>query len=99
MAGGVCQTTVWKYIHKVTDVLLTLKEDYIKMPSREMLEDTARRMLQKYHIRDLGFGVDGMMVYFDGAPKNLPAGFRAQHFWSRKEKYALNVQVETINEI
>lgn len=97
LAGGVCQTTVFKHVHKVSEAILELKLNYIHWPSREMLEETAARMQERYNIRDLGFGVDGMMVYFDGAPRDIPEGYRKQHFRSRRDRYALNVQVNIIS--
>jgi hypothetical protein len=39
------------------------------------------------------FGVDGMMVPFDYAPRDLPPGHFLQQYYCRKHTYALNCQV------
>ena len=83
LVAGVSQYSAWKAIHRVTDALMAYKDRYIHLPPRQTLEDTARRMLQRYHIPNLGFGIDGMLVFFSAAPRGIPDNLRAQHFWSR----------------
>jgi hypothetical protein len=44
---------------------------YIRMPTDEC-EETVQRMFEKYHLPDLAYAVDGMLVRFDGAVRGLP---------------------------
>ena len=94
LVAGVSQYSAWKAIHRVTDALITYKNRYIHLPPKQTLEDTARRMLQRYNIPNLGFGIDGMLVFFSQAPRGIPdPNLRGQHFWCRKNRYALNTQI------
>ena len=48
---------------------------------------------EKYHLPGFAFGVDGVLVNFDGMPRGLPAQRTAQSYYSHKHRYAINALV------
>jgi len=50
----------------------------------------------RYGLPRFAYGVDGMLVRFDGAPRDIPAGNVLQEYWCRKQFWAINCQV-TVN--
>jgi hypothetical protein len=73
-----------------------MAEDVLVMPTWAEMEETAQNMEEKYHLPDFAYGVDGMLVRFDGAVQGLPVGPglpNLQNFWARKMHYAINTLV------
>jgi hypothetical protein len=93
LCGGVSQKTAWRAINRVTNQLCLLKAQFIRMPTNQEMAETAQRLLDKFHLPDFAFGVDGVVVKFDGAPRNIPRRTVKQDFWNRKMVYAINVQI------
>jgi hypothetical protein len=93
LCGGVSQKTAWLAIQKVTNQLCLLKAQYIRMPTTQEMEETANRLEAQFHLPRFAFGIDGVVMKFDGAPRELPEGTVQQDFWHRKMLYAINVQV------
>ena len=50
----------------------------------------------KYHLPGFAFGVDGVLVNFDGMPQGLPEQRTAQSYFSRKHRNAINAMVNII---
>jgi hypothetical protein len=57
------------------------------------MEETANCLEAQFHLPRFAFGIDGVVMKFDGAPRELPEGTVQQDFWHRKMLYAINVQV------
>jgi hypothetical protein len=93
LCGGVCQKTAWLAIERVTNQLCLLKAQYIHMPTDQEMEETAIRLEAKYKLPRFAFGIDGVIMIFDGAPREVPVGTVKQDHWHRKMRYAINVQV------
>ena len=86
--GEVSKSSAQRCITKVRDRILELKNEYIKMPTREEREETAAFMLEKYHLPGFAYGIDGMVVKFEELPRGIPQapGYPvAQSFWTRKD--------------
>jgi hypothetical protein len=93
LCGGVSQATVCRVIHRVSMAICNHLQQHIRMPSEQQMSDTAQNMLERFDLPKFAFAVDGMMVRFDTAPRNIPANTRLQEYWCRKGFYALNCQV------
>lgn len=93
LCGGVSQKAAWTAIHRVTDKLCLLRAFYIKFPTNQELMETAQRLEERFNLPRFSFGVDGVVVKFDGAPRVIPAGTVLQDFWNRKMCYCINVQI------
>ena len=93
LCGGVSQMTAWRSIRRVTTCLASLKEQVIRMPTNEEAEATARRLEAIYHLPGFAFGVDGTVVKFEDAPREIPDNTVQQDFWCRKMHYAINCQI------
>ena len=63
--GEVSKSSAQRCITKVRDRILELKNEYIKIPTREEREETAAFMLEKYHLPGFAYGIDGMVVKFE----------------------------------
>jgi hypothetical protein len=79
---------------RVTRGLCEISEEYIAMPEATEMADTARRMLQLHRLPNFAYGVDGLIVKFDGQPRGLPVHIQPQLCWSRKQCWAMNIQVQ-----
>ena len=93
LCGGISQTGARLALIRVTDALVDIKHQFVKMPKTDEMEDTSQRMLNRFHLPRFSMAVDGMMVRFSEAPRGLPPDKDTQQFWCRKQFYALNVQV------
>ena len=63
-----------------------IRPQILNIPTERMWENS-RKLEDKYHIP--GFGVDGILLNYEGKPYGLPANRIAQTFFSR---YAINAQ-------
>ena len=93
LCGGVSQKAAWWAIRRVTSELADLKGQVIRMPTDEECEATARRLEGRYHLPGFAFGVDGTVVKFEVAPREIPDDTVQQDFWCRKMHYAINCQI------
>jgi hypothetical protein len=93
LCGGVSQKAAWWAIRRVTSELADLKGQVIRMPTDEECEATARRLEGRYHLPGFAFGVDGTVVKFEDAPREIPDDTVQQDFWCRKMHYAINCQI------
>jgi hypothetical protein len=57
------------------------------------MEETANCLVAQFHLPCFAFGIDGVVMKFDGAPRELPEGTVQQDFWHRQMLYTINVQV------
>ena len=55
-------------------------------------------MYEKYHLPRFAYAVDGMMTAFVEKPRRIPAHIPYQRYWSRKQHFAINVQVVSNDE-
>jgi hypothetical protein len=93
LCGGVSQSTVCRVVQRVSWAICEHKAAHLKMPSEEQMQATAARIMERFELPRFAFAVDGMMVRFDLAPRNVPANINLQDFNCRKNFYALNCQV------
>ena len=93
LCGGVSQFSARIALKEVTKALIRHRKEYIYMPTDMEMEETADRMWQKFHLPRFALGVDGVMLKFQEAPRNLPENKHQQQFWCRKQNYAINAQV------
>jgi len=91
--GGVSQFGARISLVRVTDALVDKKPDYIKMPGPHESADTANRMFAKFKLPRFAYAIDGTLMAFPEAPRGLPENKTKQQFWSRKQRYGINVQV------
>jgi hypothetical protein len=66
------ESTVCCMVQQVSWALCQHKATHIKMPSEEQKQAAAARMMQKYQLPRFAYTIDGMMVRFDSAPRDLP---------------------------
>jgi hypothetical protein len=92
LCGGVSQPTAHRCIKKVTEAICLLKPEYIMMPTRQQMQDTARKMEDKFDLPRFAYGVDGVVVKFASKPRGIPDGNVGQNYWNRKNCYAINCQ-------
>ena len=72
--GNVSHHAAHDAIDRVRRGILNLKDEFIRLPSEAEMAATAGRLLDRFHLPDFSYGIDGMMVRFDGAPCGLPVG-------------------------
>ena len=77
----------------MTDALIEVKDDWIKLPSVQTMDQSSRYISNTFGLRGFAVGIDGTHCTFDGAPENLPVGHNSQQYWNRKHDYSLNVQI------
>lgn len=92
LIGGVSQSSARSALLEVTDALCGLKEEYINMPLEHEMRETSLNMLNRFHLPNFAFAVDGVQIFFDGQPRGVPPHQNRQSYWSRKQSYAINVQ-------
>jgi hypothetical protein len=93
LCGGVSQKTAWLAIQKVMNQLCLLKAQYIRMPTMQVMEETANCLEAQFHLQRFALGIDGVVMKFDGTPREISEGTVQQDFWHHKMLYAMNVQV------
>jgi hypothetical protein len=90
---GVSQYAARQAVVQVTDSLVSKRGQFIFMPTVTQMEETSRRMFERFHLPKFGLAVDGVQVRFQDAPRKLPGDKHPQQYWCRKQCFALNVQV------
>jgi len=93
LCGGVSQKAAWCAVRRVVNAICALKDEFIRMPTNEECAVTARFLENKFGLPRFAFGVDGVVVKFEEAPRGIPVDTVQQDFWNRKMTYALNVQI------
>lgn len=93
LCGGVSQKAAWCAVRRVTMSICRQKPNYIQFPSDAECAAAARRMEDRFHLPGFAFGVDGVIVKFEEAPREVPVGTVKQDFWGRKQTYCINCQV------
>ena len=79
---------------KVCDALLSLKGQWIYMPSDAEQARTAQYCLDKFGLPGISMAVDGVHCYFADTPRGVPAHINElKVFWGRKARYSINCQV------
>ena len=79
---------------KVCDALLSLKGQWIYMPSDVEQARTAQYCLDKFGLPGISMAVDGVHCYFADTPRGVPAHINElKVFWGRKARYSINCQV------
>ena len=79
---------------KVCDALLSLKGQWIYMPSVAEQARTAQYCLDKFGLPGISMAVDGVHCYFADTPRGVPAHINElKVFWGRKARYSINCQV------
>jgi hypothetical protein len=63
------------------------------MPTDQEMEEISTRLEAKFKLPRFAFGIDGVIMIFDDAPREVPVGTVKQDHWHRKMRYAINVQV------
>ena len=71
--SGVCQASLNRALHKFTRAAVTvMKDEYIHLPSTQMLRKNDQYIREKYNLAGFGYGVDGVFFPFEKKPRNLP---------------------------
>ena len=91
---GVKKTTASRIIREVAEAISKRSREFIRMPDAIEMQELAEKVERKFKIPRCPLGVDGSMIKLSEKPweDNLPADHVPQNYWSRKQKYALNVQ-------
>lgn len=93
LCSGISQKTAWRAIHRVTDKLCLLKDEYIRFPTDAEKAETAQYILHRFGLPGFAYAVDGVIVKFEEAPRGIPPGNVKQDYWNRKFCHAINVQI------
>ena len=89
IVGGVSQSTQYKILMKVVKAVnVVLKDQFLHLPSEEMLQRNAEENLRKYTLPGFGWAVDGVHMVFQEQPRNLPLGVPPRSYFNRKLKYS-----------
>ena len=95
----------------MTDAILELKPNYLYLPSTAEMRETSNVIEQRFKIRNMALGVDGIHCRFASvsrllsslvntystlqAPHGIPDDQEQQFYWCRKQFYSLNCLVIT----
>ena len=90
---GASQNNARECLIRVVDAIITLKDHYIYMPNAREKKETSDFCFAKKGLRGFAWGIDGTHCFFVKEPKGLPANVDSQRFYSRKQRYSINVQV------
>jgi len=97
--GGISKNGAWIALHQFVECLVSLKQHFIKMPTRNECVQTARFMKDKFKIKNLALGIDGKLFPFYGKPRfqHAPAQNdpRGQDFWNYHGNYGFTSMVVT----
>ena len=85
---GISKTTAWRSIHDVMNKLCERRNDFIKFPSNDELEELEKLFRSKR-------GLPGVLGCVDGThvPVLVPRNDRSETFRNRKGFMSLNVQM------
>ena len=79
---------------KVCNALLSLKGQWIYMPSVAEQAQTAQFNMTKFGLPGISMAVDGVHCYFADTPRGVPGHIdNLKVFWGRKARYSINCQV------
>ena len=97
-SAGLCfdgsQSAARTCLIKVCDALLSLKGQWIYMPSVAEQARTAQFCLDKFKLPCISMAVDGVHCFFADTPRGVPAHINElKVFWGRKARYSINCQV------
>lgn len=90
---GASQGNARDCLVRVVDAVITLKEQYIYMPSPRERRETSDHFFSLKGLKGFAWGIDGTHCFFNGKPRGVPEGMDPQRFFSRKQRYSINVQV------
>ena len=95
---GLCfdgsQSAARECLIKVCNALLSLKGQWIYMPSVAEQARTAEYGLARFGLPGISMAVDGVHCYFTDTPRGVPAQIdELKVFWGRKARYSINCQV------
>ena len=65
------------------------KEEFVKFPTYQEFRQLDDENLEKYHLPDMPFGVDGCHFIFEDKPRGLPPGRSQDQFMNRKNRPSL----------
>jgi len=74
LCGGVSQSTACRAVTRVSHTLCTRKADHMRLPTDEKRRETAARMLAQFDLPGFAYGVGGVLVRFETAPRRIPEG-------------------------
>ena len=93
----------------MTDAILKLKPNYVYLPSISEMRETSNIIEQRFKLRNVALGVDGIHCQFATvsrllsslvntystlqAPRGIPDEQEQQFYWCRKQFYSLNCMV------
>ena len=90
LVGGVNQQNTQKILMKVVRAInVVLKDQFLHLPSEEMLVQNARENFRKYKLPDFGWAVDGVHMVFNEKPRHLPHGVPPRAYHNRKLRYSV----------
>ena len=97
-SAGLCfdgsQSAARTCLIKVCDALLSLKGQWIYMPSVAEQARTTQFCLDKFKLPGISMAVDGVHCFFADTPRGVPAHINElKVFWGRKARYSINCQV------
>ena len=94
LIGGVSQptvsNTVVSFARAVNEVI---RPQVLHLPTDDKMMENATMLQEKYKLPGFAFGVDGVLINFDGKPFKTPNNRPIQAYFSRKFRYAINAQV------
>lgn len=92
--AGAKKNCAWATIHRTVDVICRHQNDFVNLPTHREMQETANYFQERYRIPRVCLGVDGSLITLGRKPceSQLPPGFTGQDFWSRKQRFGLNVQ-------
>ena len=61
-----------------------IKDQFLHLPSEEMLRNNAESNLRKYKLPDFGWAIDGVHMVFAEKPRDIPNGIPPRSYINRK---------------
>ncbi len=93
LCGGVSKAAAHKAICQVTEAIVARRNEFIFFPSVDEMRESQRELAARFGLPRFAFGVDGMFVKFDGAPRDIPQGNQKQDYWVYKGGYGINAML------
>ena len=73
-----------------------LKNQFLHLPSEEMLRSNAAENFRKYKLPDFGWAVDGVHMVFAEKPRDIPPGIPPRSYINRKLRYFSNQKLKVL---
>ena len=73
--------------------MITLKGEFVYMPSTNEMHETAQRMEAMFHLPGFYYGIDGVHMIFADRPVAFLTISMHNSFFCRNQKFSVNVQV------